>query len=115
MQVDFKPKCCEGDDALFTGHVVMKVPHASERFKVLKQMGLKINQDGSTETLKDELDVIGELCLIAEQFLVESKLIDKDGNAVDKEKIFYNDGDQKWIRLITDISGFVTGLKLGKK
>lgn len=114
MQVDFKPKSCEGDDALFSGHVVMKVPHASERFKVLKQMGLKVTETGKADMVKDELEILSELVLIADSFLIESKLLDKDGVEVSKEQIFYNDGSPKWVTLINEIAGFVTGLQLGK-
>lgn len=114
MNVEFVPPSCKAENAAFSGHVVMKMPHAAERFRILKRMGVKVGESGEASAMKDNLDVLSELCLVAEEFMVESKLKDLDGNVVSKEQIFYNDGNQKWVTLISEISGFVSGLGLGK-
>lgn len=116
VRIDYVPENAKGDKPKFSGKVVMRVPHQFERFKIMKEFGLKL-KGKKVELEKDNFEQVMEIAKIAHSHFVESELIDLEtSKPVSETDIFYPvSGDNKWLDLTLNMGKFILELCIGKK
>lgn len=116
VKIDYFPESTKGEKPLFSGKVVMRVPHQFERFKIMKEFGLKI-KGKKVETEKDNFEQVMEIAKVAHTHFVESELTDiETGKPVTEKDIFYpTSNNEKWLDLTLGMGNFILGMCLGKK
>ena len=117
LKIDFVPEGCKGENPLFTGKLVMRVPHAHEKFTLIRDVGVRYGIDGTNKVDTDTLQQLSEFSKIANQFFVQSELTDNETKRpVSKEEIFYNvESKQKFMTLPIEMGKFMLELCLPKK
>lgn len=84
---EYIPEICKGEK--YEGCVVIRMPHAADRIRWLRDMNFKISADGKFDANEDTLSLLEGMIKIVEAQIVESKIKSKDGKEISKEDIFY--------------------------
>lgn len=116
VKIDYVPENAKGENPQFSGKVIMRVPHQFERFKIMKEFGLKI-KGKKVEVEKDNFEQVMEIAKIAHIHFVESELIDLEtGKPVTESEIFFPiKSENKWLDLTLNMGKFILEMCIGKK
>lgn len=84
MEIDYTPKLCQGDDALFEGTIKMRVPTFSERYEYMEKAGFKIGEDGGIEANMEQMGAIRRMVDFSQAHYVAVDLKRKEDGAAFK-------------------------------
>jgi len=97
MKMEIVPVICQGEDATYTGKIVVEVPKAPERHNYIRQAGLMAVMENAGDKSDAELavglssqhEMMTKLMGFVEKHLVSVDLVRKDdGRKVDKVEEF---------------------------
>lgn len=108
---NYIPSICQGDEALYEGHLVLKVPHAIERANFMKRLNIIVPaglEDVDAKLPENAIDMLPEMFKIAEETIQECHLKSLDGEEITTEDLFYDPDLQGVLTEVANkaISGF---------
>jgi hypothetical protein len=113
-QIQYIPKQCqEGGD--FTGHVLVRVPLFDERYEIIDQMGLKLDQETGEMKMADlnSFAAIRKMVTASMKFYVGVEIKHADGREFKSKDDLLSDPDCDAI--LIDVAMAVSrGFKMGK-
>jgi hypothetical protein len=58
MEFEFVPSVCKGEDAKFSGSVVLRSPTFDERYEYMEKAGFKVGEGGEVEASTEQLGAV---------------------------------------------------------
>lgn len=82
MKFDFVPKVCRGEKPSYSGHIVVEVPKAPDRYRIIRESGVisvyeKAKEDGKDESsfdLASQYELVTKMSGYVENQVKEVKL-----------------------------------------
>ena len=115
MNIEFKPKACEGKNKKFDGTVTLRMPTFDEKYSYLEQCQFKTDESGQVQDGYGSISAIRKAVGLAKDHFVKVDLIRvKDGREFKSFDEMSVDNDCH--EILIEVAGkILQGFNLGKK